>query len=159
MVPSTLWHGTAIIVYNSRGGRDVLVLAPDLSHPHPEAVARRPGQLTEEDNLKLQRQGLATDCQSELDIIRARHELDKRHKIVKVKSGQSMSQNDAIESIVHLFNTTQNDGGKDIGLPLDCALCSLAECREYRRSGFDCEILMIANFEIFLELAIKGIAK
>ena len=113
--------GTATCKYSAAGGRDVLILAPDLSLPHPEAVARRPGQLTEEDKVKLQSQGLPPDCQSEQDIIRARYDLDKRSKIVEVKSGQSLTQ-EVIESITHLLNTTQNDGGKQI-------ICYLILCR------------------------------
>ena len=112
--PSTsLWYRTDTIEYTVGGGRDVLILAPDLSLSHPEAVARRPGQLTEEDKLKLQSQGLPHDCQNELDITRARYELDKRCNIVEIKLGKSPSQDEIIQSIEHLLNTTQNDGGKD----------------------------------------------
>ena len=102
------------MTYNAVGGRDVLIIAPDLSLPHPEAVARRPGQLTEEDKLKLQRQGLPPDCQDELDIMRARYELDKRHKLIEIKSGQPLLQKEVKENIEYLLHTTQNDGGKDI---------------------------------------------
>ena len=103
------------MVYNAIGGRDVLILAPDLSLPHPEAVPRRPGQLTQEDKLKLQSQGLPPDlCHNELAITKARYELDKMCKIVEVKSGKLLSQEEAIENIAHLLNTTQNDGGKEI---------------------------------------------
>ena len=105
---------TSTSAYNAVGRRDILILAPDLSLLHPEAVARRPGQLTKEDKLKLQSQGLPTDCQDEVPIIRARRDLDKRHKIVKVKSGKSMSREEVTENIEHLLNTTQNDGGKEI---------------------------------------------
>ena len=105
------------MVYNAIGGRDVLILAPDLSLPHPEAVPRRPGQLTQEDRLKLQSQELPPDsCHNELDIIKARYELDKECKIVEVKSGRSLSQEEVVENIAHLLNTTRNDGSKDIGL-------------------------------------------
>ena len=77
-------------------------------------MPRRPGQLTQEDKLTLQRQGLPPDsCHNELDIIKARYELDKR---IKVESGQSLSREEVIKNIAHLLNTTQNDGGKDIGL-------------------------------------------
>ena len=99
--------------YGAAGRRDILIIAPDLSLPHPEAVPRRPGQLTEEDKLKLQRQGLPPDCQDELAIIIARYKLDKKCKVIEIKSGQLLSQ-EVIDSIAHLLNTTQNDGGKDI---------------------------------------------
>ena len=56
---------------------------------------------------------MPTDCHDELAILRVRHDLDKRHKIVNVKSGPSLSQEEVMESIVHLLSTTQNDGGKD----------------------------------------------
>ena len=75
-------------------------------------MARRPGQLTEEDKLKLHRQKVHPDCQDELDIIRAKFELYKGNKIVEIKSGQSMSREEIIENITHLLNTTQNDGGE-----------------------------------------------
>ena len=104
------------MVYNANGGRDVLILAPDPSFPHPEAVPRprRPGKLTQEEELELQRQGVPPDCQDEISITRARHDLDKRHKIIEVRSGKSLLREEVIESIAYLLSTTQNDGGKDI---------------------------------------------
>ena len=82
-------------------------------------MPRRPGQLTQEDKLELQSQGLPPDsCHNELDIIKARYTLDKECKIIKIKSGKSLSREEAIENIAHLLNTTQNDGGKDIGIIL-----------------------------------------
>ena len=60
-------------MYSVGGGRDILILAPDLSLPHPEAVARRPGQLTQEDKLKLLSQGVFPVPHNELDIIKARY--------------------------------------------------------------------------------------
>ena len=77
-------------------------------------MARRPGQLTEEDKLILQSQGLPPDCQSELDIMKARYELDKRRKLVDVKLRQLLSRDEAIKNIAYVLNTTQNDGGKDV---------------------------------------------
>ena len=109
-LPSGLCKKGRITIH---GGRDVLILAPDLSLPHPEAVPRRPGQLTQEDKLMLQNQGLPPDsCHNELDIIKARQELDKRLKIVGVKSGKSLSQEATMKSIAYLLTTTKNDGGK-----------------------------------------------
>ena len=76
-------------------------------------MARRPGQLTEEDKLKLQSQGLPPhSCHDELAIIKARYELDKECKVIGIKSGQSLSQEVVLESVAHLLNTTKNDGGK-----------------------------------------------
>ena len=98
------------MTYNAVGGRDVLIIAPDLSLPHPEAVARRPGQLTEEDKLKLQRQGLPPDCQDELDIIKTRCKLDKRLQVVGIHLAE-VSRSDVTEDILHLLTTTHNDGG------------------------------------------------
>ena len=95
--------------FNAAGGRDVLIIAPDLSLPHPEAVARRPGQLTEEDKLTLQSQGLPPDCQNELAIIEARCKLDKRLEIAGIVK---ISRGDIIEYILHLLTTTKNNGGK-----------------------------------------------
>ena len=112
-MPSKLWYATNTMFYSVRGDRDVLILAPDLSLSHYEAVARRPGQLTEEDRLKLQSQGLPLDCHNELDILNARYELDNECTIVEVKSGKSLSREKAIENIGHLLNTTKNDGGKN----------------------------------------------
>ena len=114
MVP---WSSiVATSVYSATGGRDVLILAPDLSLSHPEAVARRPGQLTRGDKMTLHRQGLPSDCQDELDIVRARYDLDKWYKLVDVKSGQSMSRDEVMDNIADLLNTTQNDGGMDVSL-------------------------------------------
>ena len=111
-VPSNLWVSTKIMKYNALGGRDVLILAPDLSLPHPEVVARGPGQLTEEDKLNLQSQEVPPDCQDELDIVKARYELALGCKIVEVRSGQSLSRENVMESIAHLLCSTQNEGGK-----------------------------------------------
>ena len=113
-MPHKLWSWTGTIAYNAGGGRDVLILAPDMSLPHPEAVPRRPGQLTQEDKLKLQRQGLSPDsCHNELDIVKGRCELDERYKIIgiNIKSGLSVSCEDVLKCISHLLTTTQTDGG------------------------------------------------
>ena len=89
-----------------------MILAPGLSLPHPEAVARRPGQLTEEDKLKLQSQGVSPDCHNEVGIIMARYKLDNNLKIVDVKLGRLLTHKDVIQCIECLLNTTQNDGGE-----------------------------------------------
>ena len=73
-------------------------------------MPRRPGQLIQEDKLKLQSQGL---CQGELAIVKARYELAPGCKIVEVKSGQSLSREEVVQCIDHHLNTTQNDGGKE----------------------------------------------
>ena len=111
-VPGRLWCETAIVRYSAAGGRDVLILAPDLSLPHPEAVARRPGQLIQEDKLKLLHQGVIPESNNELDIIKARYRLDKNYSIVEVKSGRSISYKEVLGSIEHILNTTKNTGGK-----------------------------------------------
>ena len=112
-------------MYAAGGGRDVLIVAPDPSLTHPEAVARRPGQLTEKDKQTLQRQGVPPDsCQNEVLIIKARHDLDKKQKIVEVKSGQSLSREEVMKSIAHLLITTENDGGKDISIHTDTKFSS-----------------------------------
>ena len=87
-----------------------------MSLPESEAVARRPGQLTEEDKQKLQSQGVPFDCNDELAIIKERYKLDKSCKIVGVESKQSLSRDEVIQSIAHLLTTTQNDEGKKIQL-------------------------------------------
>ena len=111
-VPSSLWCGTRQIAYQAIGGRDVLILAPDLSLPHPKAVARRSGQLTKKDRNKLQTEGLPPDYQDELAIIKARHKLEKRHTIVRIESGQHLSREEIKRNITQLLMTTQNEGGK-----------------------------------------------
>ena len=64
-------YRTATSAYQASGGRDVLIIAPDLSLPHAEAVPRRPGQLTQEDKIKLLSQGLPPDsCHDEWAIIK-----------------------------------------------------------------------------------------
>ena len=109
--PETLWYRTGRTPYQVRGGRDVLIISGDLPPHQPEAVARRPGQLTEEDKQKLLRQGVTGDYQDEVDIVRARWELDKKSKIVDIKSGHSLSCEEVSKSITHLLNTTKNNGG------------------------------------------------
>ena len=98
-------------MYQVRGGRDVLIISGDLPPHQPEAVARRPGQLTEEDKQKLLRQGVTGDYQDEADIVRARYKLEKKCNMVDVQSGHSLSREEVSKSIAHLFNTTKNDGG------------------------------------------------
>ena len=105
-----LWYETGTIVYGIGGGRDVLIIAPDQPLHNPEAVARRPGQLTEEDKQTLLSQGVSPEGQSDLAIVKARCELDKEIRIVGVKSGQ-LSREEVMESIRHLLTTTKNDGG------------------------------------------------
>ena len=110
-MPHKLWSTRGTIIYNAGGGRDVLILAPDLSLSHPEAVARRHGQPTEEDKLKLLSQGLPPDCHDEVAIVKARCELDMRYRIVDIKSGPSIFCKDVLKCISHLLMTTQTDGG------------------------------------------------
>ena len=110
IVPGRLWYETGTTLYNIHGGRDVLIIAPDLPLHNPEAVARRPGQLTEEDKQTLLSQRVSPEGQDELDIVKARYQLDKRCKIVGVRSGQ-LSREEVMKSIRHLFTTTKNDGG------------------------------------------------
>ena len=110
LVLERLWHRTGTTRFGVGGGRDVLIISADLPPHQPEAVARRPGQLTEEDKQKLLSQGVTSDCQSEVDIVRARYGLDKSCKIVDVMSEHSLAQ-DVSKSIKNLLNTTKNDGG------------------------------------------------
>ena len=117
-----MWHKTTIIRYSAAGERDVLIIAPDLSLSHPEAVARKPGQLTQEDKLKLLSQGVFPETDNELDIIKARYRLAKNCSIVEVKSGQSVSE--VLGSIEHIFNTTENDGGKFL-ITLYTSMCNV----------------------------------
>ena len=109
-MPGRLWCSTGTAVYNAGGGRDVLIIAPDQPLHNPEAVARRPGQLTEEDKQTLLSQGVSPEGQDDLAIVKARCEVDKRHRIVGVKSGQ-LSREEVMGSISHLLTTTKNDGG------------------------------------------------
>ena len=111
-VPRNLWSRRGTIIYNAGGERDVLILATDLSLPHPEAVPRRPGQLIQEDKIMLQSQGLPPDsCHEELAIVKARCELDMRYKILDIKSGSLVSREDVLKCISHLLVTTQANGG------------------------------------------------
>ena len=110
MVPSGLWYETGTTDYGVGGGRDVLIIAPDQPLHNPKAVARRPGQLTQEDKLTLLSQGVSPEGQDELAVVRARCEVDKRYRIVGVKSGQ-LSREEVMKSIKHLLTTTKNDGG------------------------------------------------
>ena len=109
-MPGRLWYETGTMVYGVHGGRDVLIIAPDQPLHNPEAVARRPGQLTEEDKQTLLSQGVSPEGQDEQAVVRARCEVDKRYRVVEVKSGQ-LSQEEVMESIRQLFTTTKNDGG------------------------------------------------
>ena len=108
-MPGSLWYETKTTDYGIGGGRDILIIAPDQPLHNPEAVARRPGQLTKEDKQKLS-QGVSPEGQDEVAIVKARYQLDKINRIVGVKSGQ-LSREEVMESIRHLLTTTKNDGG------------------------------------------------
>ena len=110
LAPGRLWCTTGTTDYSVLGGRDVLIIAPDQPLHNPKAVARRPGQLTEEDKQTLLSQGVSPEGQDDLAIVKARCEVDKRFRIVGVKSGQ-LSREEVMESIRHLLTTTKNDGG------------------------------------------------
>ena len=110
-MPGRLWYKTGITAYGIGGGRDVLIIAPDKPLHNPEAVARRPGQLTQEDKQTLLSQGVSPEGQDEVAILKARCELHKGLRIVGVKSGQ-LSREEVMESIRRLLTTTKNDGGK-----------------------------------------------
>lgn len=112
-MPGRLWYQTGTAVYGAGGGRDVLLIASDLPHHNPEAVARRTGQLTEEDKQKLLRQGVSADSQGEIGIVSARYKMDRTSKIVGIKSGQ-VSREEILKHIRHLLTTSQNDGGRTI---------------------------------------------
>ena len=116
LTPERLWFYSGATGYQLGGGRDVLVILADLPPQQPEAVPRRPGQLTEEYKQKLQSQGLTGDFKSEADVMMARRTLDKRYHLAGVKSGHSLSREDVSKSITHLFNTTKNDGGMEVYL-------------------------------------------
>ena len=112
MAPERLWYRTGKVDSKVKGGRDILIIASDLPLCNPEAVARRPGQLTEEDKQKLLRQGVSPEGQDDIAVVKARCELDdKRLSIVGVKSGQ-LSREKVMESIRHLLTTTKNGGGR-----------------------------------------------
>ena len=109
-MPGGLWYETGTMVYGVHGERDVLIIAPDQPLHNPEAVARRSGQLTEEDKQTLLSQEVSPEGQDDLAIVKARSKVDNRQKIVGVKSGQ-LSREEVIESIRHRLTTTKNDGG------------------------------------------------
>ena len=69
--------------------------------------------MTEEDKQRLQMQGVSPDCiKDELTIVKARYNLDKECTVVGVKSEQLQSRAKVMESIAHLLNSSQSDGGK-----------------------------------------------
>ena len=105
---SNIWNESTI----AAGGRDVLIIFPDLRvSRNPEAVPRQSSNLTEEDKLKLQSQGVPSDCHDERDIMKIRYQLDKKYKVAGVKSG-IMSQDEVMDCIIHLLAITKNDGGR-----------------------------------------------
>ena len=110
MAPGRLWCETGTTAYSVLGERDALIIAPALPLHNSEAVARRPGQLTEEDKQTLLSQGVSPEGQDDLAIVKARCQLDKEIRIVGVKSGQ-LSREEVMESISHVLTTTKNDGG------------------------------------------------
>lgn len=102
---NTLWKKG----HSVGGGRDVLIIC-NLPFNYSEAVPRQSFELTAEYTSALQNQGVPTDCRNELDIVKARFGLDKRYKVVAVKSGK-VFQGEIMDCIRHILATTKNDGG------------------------------------------------
>ena len=98
--------------FGAQGVRDVLIIASDLPLPNnPEAVPRRPAQLTKEDQQKLKSQGVPSDCQDESAIIKARYELNKRFRVKTSETNKPLFWEDVMKDITKLLNHTKNDGG------------------------------------------------
>ena len=113
MLANTLWKKA----HSVGGRRDILIMSCDLHAPHkyPEVVPRWSFKLTAEYKSALQNQGVPSNCQDELDIVKARFELDKRYEIIEVKS-RKILQGEVMDCIRHILTTTKNDGGTYIGL-------------------------------------------
>ena len=93
----------------------MLIIASDLPlSNNPEAVPRRPAQLTKDDQQTLKSQDVPLDCQDEPAIIKARQELNKENKIIEVKTSETnkpLFREDVMKDITKLLNHTKNDGG------------------------------------------------
>lgn len=111
-MPGSLWYSTRRIRYSIGGERDVLVIAADQTSSHPEAEARKPGKLTEEDKRMLQSQGVHPDCQDELAILKSRYRLDKKKNLVGIRSEAPMNRGEVMKCIQYFLSTTQKDGGR-----------------------------------------------
>ena len=77
-------------------------------------MARRSGQLTEEDKQKLKSQGVTSDDLDEVSIIKGGYECDKRRtlfQVLKSEPEKQLSQEQVVKSITKLFQSTKNDGG------------------------------------------------
>ena len=111
-MPGSLWYSTRRIRYSIGGERDVLIITADQTSSHPEAVARKPGKLTEEDKQTLQSQGVHPDCQDELAILKSRYQLDKKKNVVGIQSKASLNREEVMKRIQSFLSTTQKDGGR-----------------------------------------------
>ena len=109
---SNLWYRTNRIRYSVGGERDVLIISSDRPTTHPEAVPRRRHRLSWEDKQKLLNQGVYPESQSELAIVTARYNLDKKKNVVGVKSGPHLKRDDVLKSIENHLTSTQKGGGK-----------------------------------------------
>ena len=109
------WYGSGSLEYSAQGGRDVLIIESDLPLTDPEVVSRRSADLTDADRQKLKNQGVSSDELHEASIIRARYEYDKRRTLFRVLRSEpdyQLQRQEVFESIIELFETTKNDGGK-----------------------------------------------
>lgn len=113
-MPGSLWYSTRRIRYSIGGERDVLIIAADQTSSHPEAVARKPGKLTEEDKQTLQSQGVHPDCQDELAILKSRYQLDKKKNLVEILSKASLNWEEVMKRMEYFLSTTKKDGGRII---------------------------------------------
>lgn len=93
--------------------QDVLIIASDVPLPNnPEAVPRRPAQLTEEERQKLKSQGFSPDCQDEVAIVKASYDLEKIFGVEKSEPKKLLSRELVRRRCTTILNDSKSNEGK-----------------------------------------------
>ena len=93
------------------GSREIIILTSTCSLEDSSVVPRCSVRLPEEDQRKLNGQGIPSDCCDDLSIIQARIKLDKECEVVRVGHGEELSRNDVLKQLENVMKTTNKDGG------------------------------------------------
>ena len=94
------------------GTRDVLILVSSESGGE-DIVARKKGELTQQDKDRLSSERISNDCwEDDVKIMKERYSKDSNMKIIKIEdTPHCMKRNYILSQIAALFNNTTAQGG------------------------------------------------
>ena len=107
--------------YGAYGPRDVLILKGSESLEGPDIVARKKGELTQEDRDRMDSEGIPLECwEDEALLVRARYDKDSRYKKITLIEGDLLETEDILDAIRTIFKQTSQPGGKEFTV---CPYC------------------------------------